>query len=160
MLGESPDDGRVGDDVGSEFAALDVEDEDEDGDAGEDVGALVGEVVLDEAILSVDLSATKFFGIVTKHRGLDEVKSYINIPSAVPEIQHQVPHELDIAMLDIDRSAQSAHILGYVVAEDDAAHGRLPRAALPHEQHLALLLPLGGVHAGVVPLFSAISIPR
>lgn len=51
-LFQRADDVAVGDDVGLEFARFDVEDEDEDGDAAEDVGALVGEVVLDEAVLS------------------------------------------------------------------------------------------------------------
>jgi hypothetical protein len=53
VLGEGADDGAVGDYVCGEFAGLDVEDEDEDGDRGEDVSALVGEVVFDEAILPI-----------------------------------------------------------------------------------------------------------
>ena len=83
-----------------------------------------------------------------------------SLPSTVPEIQHQVSHELDIAVLDINGGAETAHVLGHVVAEDNAAHGRLAGAALAHEQHLALLLPLRCVHAaGYGRSFFALSIP-
>lgn len=67
-------------------------------------------------------------------------------PATIPEIQHQVPHELDIAVLDVDGRAQPPHILGHVVAEDDTPHGRLASAGFAHQQHLALLLPLARVH--------------
>lgn len=51
-----------------------------------------------------------------------------------------------MTVLDVNRSTESAHILGDVVAEDNRAHGRLARATLAHKQHLSLLL--AGVHAG------------
>lgn len=50
---QSPDDVAIADDVGLKLAGLNVEDEDEDGHAAENVVALVREVVLDEAILSI-----------------------------------------------------------------------------------------------------------
>lgn len=52
MLGKCSDDGAVRDDIGLELAGFYIEDEYENGNGGEDVGALMGEVVLDEAILS------------------------------------------------------------------------------------------------------------
>ena len=70
----------------------------------------------------------------------------IHVPSAIPEIQHEVPHELDVAVLDVDSGTQSADILGDIVAEDNASHGRLARATFAHQQHLALLLTLLGIH--------------
>lgn len=49
-------------------------------------------------------------------------------------------------MLDIDGRAQPAHVLGNIIAEDDAPHGGFARAALAHQQHLALLLAFDRIH--------------
>lgn len=46
----------------------------------------------------------------------------VRSPSAIPEVEHQVAHELDVAVLDVDGRAQSTHVLGDIVAEDDAPH--------------------------------------
>lgn len=70
----------------------------------------------------------------------------MDLPSAVPKIQHQVSHELDIGVLDVNRGAQPTNILGDIVAKDNAPHRRLSSSALAHEQHLALLLTLDRVH--------------
>ena len=70
----------------------------------------------------------------------------MNVPSTVPQVQHQVAHELDVAVLDIDCSAQSAYVLGDIVAENDAPHRRLSCSTLAHQEHLALLLALCRVH--------------
>jgi hypothetical protein len=70
----------------------------------------------------------------------------MNIPSTVPEIEHQVTHELDVAVLDIDCGTQPAYVLGDVVAKDDASHRRLSCPALSHQEHLALLLALCRIH--------------
>lgn len=52
-------------------------------------------------------------------------------------------------MLDIDRGGQSAYVLGYEVAKDDAPHGRFAGARLAHEEDLLLgRLELGGLHLG------------
>lgn len=70
----------------------------------------------------------------------------MGIPSTVPKIEHEVAHKLDITMLDIDGRAQSAHVFGNVVAEDDTSHRRLASSTLAHKQHFALLLALDRVH--------------
>ena len=62
------------------------------------------------------------------------------LPPAIPQIQRQIPHELDMAVFHVNRGPQPPHILGDVVAEDNRPHRRLARAALPHQQHLSLLL--------------------
>lgn len=105
------------------------------------MGALVREVVLDEAILTVCPSAAVAHRLFMDAAGNDS-------PSAVPEIEHQVAHELDVAVLHVNRRAQPPHVLCDIVAEDNGAHRRLARAALAHEQHLALLLSLARVHRG------------
>jgi hypothetical protein len=69
-----------------------------------------------------------------------------SVPSTVPEVEHEVAHELDVAVFDIDGRAQPAHIFGNVIAEDDASHRRLAGSTLAHQQHLALLLALYGIH--------------
>jgi hypothetical protein len=56
--GGGGDDGGVGDYVGGELAGFNVEDEDEDCDGAEDVGALVREVVFDEAVLPAHAVST------------------------------------------------------------------------------------------------------
>lgn len=76
------------------------------------------------------------------------VRGKTGSPSTVPQVQRQVPHELDMTVLHINRSAQSADIFGDVVAEDDGAHGRLSRPALPHQEDLSLLL--ADVHGDVL----------
>jgi len=110
------------------------------------VGARLGEVVFDEAVLSEMLSV--YFYVRSWE--------YHGVPSAVPEVQHQIAHELDIAVLHVDGRAKASHVLCDIVAEDDASHRRLAGAALAHQQHLALLLPLGGrIH-----LASAVDLAR
>lgn len=69
-----------------------------------------------------------------------------HLPSAIPQIQHEVAHELDVAVFDINGSAQSANVFCNIVAENDASHGRLASTALAHQQHLPLLLTLLRVH--------------
>lgn len=149
---EGADDGAVRDDVGLELARLDVEDEDKNGNGREDVRALVGEVVFDEAILSGRGTLAAMGGGLEGRRSKGQegrrAGRLEDAPSAVPQVQHQVPHELDVAVLDINGGAQAAHVLGDIVAEDDGAHRRLAGAALAHEQHLALLLALARVHGG------------
>ena len=43
-------------------------------------------------------------------------------PSAVPKIEHQIPHEPNVTMLNINRSPQSSYILSHIVAKDDRSH--------------------------------------
>lgn len=75
----------------------------------------------------------------------------MSIPSTVPQVQHEIAHELDVAVFDVYGGPQSPDVFGNIVAEDDAPHGRLAGAALAHEQDLALLLALGGrVHPGLL----------
>lgn len=76
-------------------------------------------------------------------RGVGRAQS---VPPAVPKVEHQIAHELDVAVLHVNGRTQSADVFGDIVAEDDAAHGRLAGAALAHEQHLALFLALDRVH--------------
>lgn len=45
-----------------------------------------------------------------------------------------------MAVLHVNRSTQSPHIFGNIVAEDDRAHRGFARAALAHQQYLFLLL--------------------
>ena len=73
-----------------------------------------------------------------------------NLPSTVPEIQHQIAHKLDVAMLNVDRCAQSSNVFSNIIAEDYRPHGAFPSPTLPHEEHLPLLLPLCDIHVGVV----------
>lgn len=122
----------VGYDIGRELARFDVEDEDEDGHGAKDMVARLGQVVLDKAILSTPCKPVDRMGAVAGA-----------LPSAVPQVEHEVAHELDVAVLHVYRCTQSSYVLGDIVAEDDASHRRLPCTALAHEQHLALLLPLG-----------------
>ena len=49
---QSTDDVGVGDNIGSELARFDIEDEDEDSNGAEDVRSRLVEVVLDEAVLT------------------------------------------------------------------------------------------------------------
>ena len=49
----------------------------------------------------------------------------VGSPSTVPEIEHQVSHELDIAVLDVDCRAQPTDVFGDIVAKHDASHRRL-----------------------------------
>ena len=42
-----------------------------------------------------------------------------HLPSAIPEVKHQVAQEFDTAMLDVDGSSEATDILCDVVAEDD-----------------------------------------
>jgi hypothetical protein len=137
------DDVGVGYDIGRELARLDIEDEDEDGDGAKDVVAGLGEVVFDEAVL-------------TAHRQLASPLRSLRacrIPATVPQVEHQIPHELDVAVLHIDGCAESPHVLCNIVAKDNTAHGGFARSTLAHEQHLALLLALRcGVHLAHVTL--------
>lgn len=43
----------------------------------------------------------------------------IDLPSAIPKVKREVPHELDMTMLDINGGTQASDILGHVVAEDN-----------------------------------------
>ena len=70
----------------------------------------------------------------------------VGSPSTVPEIEHQVSHELDIAVLDVDCRAQPTDVFGDIVAKHDASHRRLASPALAHQQHLALFLSFDRVH--------------
>ena len=49
-------------------------------------------------------------------------------------------------MLDVNSGAQPPDIFRDIVTEHDAPHRRLAGPTLAHQQHLALLLPLGRVH--------------
>ena len=40
-------------------------------------------------------------------------------PSAIPQVQCEVSHELDMAVLYVNGSAETPYILGDIVAEDD-----------------------------------------
>lgn len=64
-----------------------------------------------------------------------------NSPTTIPQIKRQIPHELNMAMLNINSRAEPSHILRNIVAKDNRSHRRLSRPALPHQQHLPLLLP-------------------
>ena len=68
----------------------------------------------------------------------------MNSPSTIPQIEGEVAHELDMAVLHINGSTEAPHILGDIVAEDDRAHRGLARATLAHQEHLSLLL--AGIH--------------
>lgn len=70
----------------------------------------------------------------------------MHLPAAVPEIEHEVSHEFDIAVLDVDCCSESTDIFGDVVAEDDSPHRRLARATFAHQQHFPLLLAARDVH--------------
>lgn len=63
----------------------------------------------------------------------------LNLPSTVPQIQHQIAHEAYIAVLDIDGGSKSADVFGDIVTEDNGAHRRLSRTRLSHQQYFALL---------------------
>ena len=65
-----------------------------------------------------------------------------HLPSTIPQVQQQVPHKSDVAVLDVDGSTKSSDVLCHIVAEDDRSHRRLARTRAAHEQHLALLLAL------------------
>ena len=91
-----------------ELAALDVKDIDEDLHVAEDVVALRLEVVLHEGLL----------------------------PAAVPQVEHQVPKEAHVRVLDVDRRSEPHRVACEVVGEDDRAHRRLAGARLAHQQHL------------------------
>jgi len=95
------------------------------------------EIVLDEAILTAKVSLSRL-----------AICWPAVSPSAVPEIEHEVSHELDVAVLDVDCRAQPTDIFGDIVTEDDASHRRLASSALAHQQYLALLLPLDRIHPG------------
>lgn len=112
-FGECAYDASVGDDIGLEFARFDIEDEDEYCYGAEDVGALVGEVVLYEAILA---------GLRQRFSRCWFWTQSLCSPSTVPQVQHQVTHELNVAMFDIDGSPEPPHILCDVVAKHNAAH--------------------------------------
>jgi len=71
---------------------------------------LVGEIGFREAVLSAARRVSLV--LVTK---LDAVST---LPSTIPQVEHEVAHEADVAVLDIDGSSQSADVLGHVVAED------------------------------------------
>jgi hypothetical protein len=64
------------------------------------------------------------------------------LPSTIPQIQQQIAHESDVAVLYVDGSPKSPDILRHVIAEDDRSHGRLARARPTHQQHFALFLAL------------------
>jgi hypothetical protein len=82
-----------------------VEDEDEDGDGVEDVGALVGEVGFDEGVLTVEVEIMVSDQCCPLDGIFQENAREEGSPSAVPEIQHEVAHELDITVLDVDGRA-------------------------------------------------------
>lgn len=73
-LQQGGEDGDVGGEVAVDVARLDVEDVDEDADVGEDVDALLGEVVLHEGLLA----------------------------AAVPEVERQVAEEFHVREVDVD----------------------------------------------------------
>lgn len=93
------------------------------------------EVVLDEAILTAKVSLSCLV-----------VCWPVASPPAVPEIEHEVSHKLDVAVLDVDCRAQPTDIFRDIVAKHDASHRRLASSTLAHQQHLALLLPFDRVH--------------
>ena len=64
----------------------------------------------------------------------------MHLPATIPQVEHEISHEFDVTVLDIDRSTQPPNIFGDVVTENYSSHRRLPSAALAHQQHLALLL--------------------
>jgi hypothetical protein len=74
----------------------------------------------------------------------DSCRSAGHSPSTIPEVQSQVTHELSMAVLNIDGSAETTNIFCDIVAEDDAAHGGFAGATLAHQQDL--LFTFSGVH--------------
>ena len=79
VLEEGGEDGHVGGKVALDVAGLDIEDVDEDADVGEDVDALLCEVVF--------------------HKGL--------LATAVPQVKCEVAEELDMGQIDIDGGASA-----------------------------------------------------
>lgn len=77
VLQQRGEDGDVGCEVAVDVARLNVEDVDEDADVGEDVDALLGEVVLHKSFLA----------------------------AAVPQVEGEVAQELDVGEVDVDGGA-------------------------------------------------------
>jgi hypothetical protein len=101
------------------------------------MGSLIRQIRLSERVLSSWTSSA--VGFLTSQK-----TSFL--PAAVPQIEHEIAHESDIAMFDVHGSSQTANVLRHIIAEDDGTHGRLACARTAHEQHLALLLSLQALH--------------
>lgn len=54
------------------------------------------------------------------------------LAAAVPEIEHEISHEPDVAVFDVDGSPETPHVFCDVVAEDYAAHAGFARAGFAH----------------------------
>ncbi len=61
------------------------------------------------------------------------------VPATVPDVEHEIPEELDISCLDCDGRFQFARVFGDMIMKDDAAHGGLAGATFSHKQYLLLL---------------------
>lgn len=55
-----------------------------------------------------------------------------------PEAAGGAHQEAKVAVLHVQGRAETHRVSGEVVCEDDRPHGRLPRAALAHQEHLVL----------------------
>lgn len=77
VLQQGGEDGDVGGQVAVDVARLDVEDVDDHADVGEDVDALLGEIVFHKSLLA----------------------------AAVPEVEGEVAEELDVGEVDVDGGA-------------------------------------------------------
>jgi len=63
-------------------------------------------------------------------------------PSTVPKIEHQIAHEANITVFNINRRSEPSDIFCDIVAEDNRSHRRLACARSAHKQNFALLLTL------------------
>lgn len=55
------------------------------------------------------------------------------LSSAIPQVEGQRPHELELVLLPFDRVADLLSILGGEVGEDDGVHGGFARARIAHQ---------------------------
>lgn len=69
----------------------------------------------------------------------------LDLPSAIPQVEYEISHESNVAVFDVNCSAQAAHIFGDIVAEYDGPHGRFASSRSSHQQHLSLLLALAAL---------------
>lgn len=129
--------------VRSGLSRRNVEHKDQNSHRGEDVRTLIRQVRFDKGVLTAEELS------VTYQCNRDYVAC---LPSTVPEVQHEVAHELDVAVLHVDGRAQFPDILRDVILEYDGAHGGFTCAGPAHQQDFALLVALAaafhGTHTG------------
>lgn len=92
------------------------------------MGSLVIEVRFDERVLTMVIQVSRLPG-----KKIGRWYDPCNSPSTIPQIQQQIAHKSDVAMLYVDGSTKPPDVLRHVVAEDDRSHGRLARTGTTHQ---------------------------